>query len=259
MLIDRMIDSRQQRVRGGLRRGVGFSMWLARFVFFSGGRRHTRLTCDWSSDVCSSDLLSSGRAPRRCCRLCASARRAARSCGACRTRRSRTSTRRSSSASISRGAWAAPSWNLPRSSRLDRKSTRLNSSHMSISYAVFCLRRRPPGSTLFPYTTLFRSAELWARAEALLPTLRQRAPRCEELRRLPDETIADFHEAELFRIHQPRRVGGAELEFAAVVTFRSEEHTSELQSHVNLVCRLLLETASTGIYTLSLHDALPIC
>ena len=46
---------------------------------------------------------------------------------------------------------------------LDRKSTRLNSSHMSISYAVFCLKkiflmiRRPPRSTLFPYTTLFRS------------------------------------------------------------------------------------------------------
>src|SRR5205823_13927866 len=64
-----------------------------------------------------------------------------------------------------------------------------------------------------------RYAELWARAEALLPKLRSRAPRCEELRRLPEETIAEFHEAELFRIHQPRRIGGAELEFAAVVTF----------------------------------------
>ena len=45
---------------------------------------------------------------------------------------------------------------------------------------------------------------------------------------------------------------------------RSEEHTSELQSHHDLVCRLLLEknffndTATTEIYTLSLHDALPI-
>src|SRR5574344_2104577 len=49
----------------------------------------------------------------------------------------------------------------------DRKSTRLNSSHQIISYAVFCLKkkniffflmiRRPPRSTLFPYTTLFRS------------------------------------------------------------------------------------------------------
>src|SRR6267143_1217295 len=61
---------------------------------------------------------------------------------------------------------------------VDRKSTRLNSSHSSISYAVFCLKkkkkikkiffffffflmiRRPPRSTLFPYTTLFRSPRL---------------------------------------------------------------------------------------------------
>src|SRR5437899_1409800 len=40
---------------------------------------------------------------------------------------------------------------------------------------------------------------------------------------------------------------------------RSEEHTSELQSLRHLVCRLLLDTHSTVIYTLSLHDALPIC
>ena len=61
--------------------------------------------------------------------------------------------------------------------------------------------------------------ELWQRAQALLPRLRERAARCEELRRLPDETLRDFHDAELFRIHQPKRVGGAELEFAAVVTY----------------------------------------
>src|SRR5690606_7684474 len=43
---------------------------------------------------------------------------------------------------------------------VDRKSTRLNSSHVKISYAVVCLSLlpRPPVSTLFPYTTLFRSA-----------------------------------------------------------------------------------------------------
>src|SRR5690606_9237542 len=39
----------------------------------------------------------------------------------------------------------------------DRKSTRLNSSHVKISYAVFCLIPDPPRPTLFPYTTLFRS------------------------------------------------------------------------------------------------------
>jgi 3-hydroxy-9,10-secoandrosta-1,3,5(10)-triene-9,17-dione monooxygenase len=59
----------------------------------------------------------------------------------------------------------------------------------------------------------------WEKAEALLPRLRERAARCEELRRLPEETLRDFHDAKLFRIHQPKRVGGAELEFAAVVTY----------------------------------------
>jgi len=68
-------------------------------------------------------------------------------------------------------------------------------------------------------TGIDRHAELWARAEALLPHLRERAARTEELRQLPEETLRDFHDAELFRIHQPRRYGGAELEFAAVVTF----------------------------------------
>jgi 3-hydroxy-9,10-secoandrosta-1,3,5(10)-triene-9,17-dione monooxygenase len=61
--------------------------------------------------------------------------------------------------------------------------------------------------------------DLWQKAEALLPKLKERAPKCEELRRLPDATLRDFHDAQLFRIHQPKRVGGAELEFAAVVTY----------------------------------------
>ncbi len=61
--------------------------------------------------------------------------------------------------------------------------------------------------------------ELWGRAEQLLPVLRERAAGCEELRRMPDETLRDFHDSGLFRMQQPRRVGGSELEFAAVVTF----------------------------------------
>src|SRR5471030_1005951 len=186
----------------------------------------------------------------------------------------------------------------------DRKSTRLNSSHLGISYAVFCLKqkklalcrvraglmsvlldqrpslltlrqrlsffflmiRRPPRSTLFPYTTLFRSQVDPGKD---LGELRSPAPRGQVQRQ------------------------------------RSEEHTSELQSLRHLVCRLLLEkkkngvggalrrndrapetarrgsagqpgigagtacaktlaffffndTATTEIYTLSLHDALPI-
>ena len=51
-----------------------------------------------------------------------------------------------------------------------------------------------------------------ARARALLPTLRQRAAAAEQLRRMPDETIADFQEAGLFRALQPERWGGYELD-----------------------------------------------
>jgi 3-hydroxy-9,10-secoandrosta-1,3,5(10)-triene-9,17-dione monooxygenase len=61
-----------------------------------------------------------------------------------------------------------------------------------------------------------RFAELRARAEALVPVLRERAPRAEELRRLPDETIADLHKSGLFRILQPARVGGSELPYRAL-------------------------------------------
>jgi 3-hydroxy-9,10-secoandrosta-1,3,5(10)-triene-9,17-dione monooxygenase len=64
-----------------------------------------------------------------------------------------------------------------------------------------------------------RHKELWEKAEALLPVLRERAPECEELRRIPEETLRDFHDAKLFRIQQPKRVGGAELEFVAIVHF----------------------------------------
>src|SRR3984893_14564792 len=61
-----------------------------------------------------------------------------------------------------------------------------------------------------------RFEELLARAEALIPVLRERAPRAEQLRRLPDETIADLHASGLFRMLQPTRVGGSELPFRAI-------------------------------------------
>src|SRR5690348_17831562 len=69
--------------------------------------------------------------------------------------------------------------------------------------------RRPPRPTLFPYTTLFRSAEL---------------------RRFPRRSA-----------ERPGVGGGVDLA-------RSEEHTSELQSPVHLVCRLLLEKKKTTDY-----------
>src|SRR5215831_12551107 len=51
-----------------------------------------------------------------------------------------------------------------------------------------------------------------ARVRSLLPALRERADRAEQLRRLPDETFADFQEAGLFRCLQPKRYGGYELD-----------------------------------------------
>src|SRR6266851_1392330 len=61
-----------------------------------------------------------------------------------------------------------------------------------------------------------RFEDLLARAEALIPVLRDRAPQAEQLRRLPDETIADLHASGLFRMLQPARVGGSELPYRAL-------------------------------------------
>ena len=60
-------------------------------------------------------------------------------------------------------------------------------------------------------------AVMIGRAEALIPQLRDRAARTEELRRLPPETERDLHDAGLFRIVQPKRVGGAEFDYVALV------------------------------------------
>src|SRR5690348_16559603 len=54
-------------------------------------------------------------------------------------------------------------------------------------------------------------------ANALIPQLRDRAARTEELRRLPPETERDLHESGLFRIVQPKRVGGSELDYVALI------------------------------------------
>lgn len=60
-------------------------------------------------------------------------------------------------------------------------------------------------------------AAMIANARALLPQLRERAARTEELRHLPPETEKDLHDAGLFRTLQPKRVGGAELDYVALV------------------------------------------
>lgn len=59
---------------------------------------------------------------------------------------------------------------------------------------------------------------LHERAEALVPVLKSRAARCEELRRMPEETVRDLHDTGLFRFVQPKRVGGSELGFSSLVT-----------------------------------------
>src|SRR2546422_4591781 len=86
--------------------------------------------------------------------------------------------------------------------------------------------RRPPRSTLFPYTTLFRSTRvLWLRH--VLEDVRDLSKRAEQPGGVPVplDTTALRQRAELI----DARIG------------RSEEHTSELQSRLHLVCRLLLE------------------
>src|SRR5262245_10437992 len=144
------------------------------------------------------------------------------------------------------------------SSPSDRKSTRLNSSHLGISYAVFCLVRRPPMSTLFPYTTLFRSRLNALRGRQGVEHIARQHVRLLDVlnvdhraRAADSDRFLDAADAHLgVHVGSETRV---QLE-----PFRSEEHTSELQSLRHLVCRLLLGTAPTHVYTLSLHDALPI-
>jgi 3-hydroxy-9,10-secoandrosta-1,3,5(10)-triene-9,17-dione monooxygenase len=60
-------------------------------------------------------------------------------------------------------------------------------------------------------------AAMIARAKGLVPRFRERASRTEELRRLPPETERDLHEAGLFRVVQPKRVGGSEFDYVALV------------------------------------------
>src|SRR5260370_22232669 len=78
--------------------------------------------------------------------------------------------------------------------------------------------RRPPRSTLFPYTTLFRSL--------FVARLQENAP-------------AVFRHFHIVKLPEYRR---------------SEEHTSELQSHLNLVCRLLLEKKKSAKHTWTLRS-----
>src|SRR5688572_32163402 len=83
------------------------------FFFFSSRRRHTRFDCDWSSDVCSSDLARPplGGEPE----------------------------------AEPEHDWEGKGIRIAGRGVRDRKSTRLNSSHSQISYAVFCLKKKTRG------------------------------------------------------------------------------------------------------------------
>src|ERR1051326_325471 len=92
--------------------------------------------------------------------------------------------------------------------------------------SFFLMIRRPPRSTLFPYTTLFRST-----------------------------SCAFAQDVELATVNL-----GLYQYDGVLPEIRSEEHTSELQSHsfISYAVFFFNDTATTEIYTLSLHDALPI-
>src|SRR5690348_17824238 len=97
--------------------------------------------------------------------------------------------------------------------------------------------RRPPRSTLFPYTTLFRSYDFGLKVAVV------------GLQHLPKSARLHYERGVLLSfIDQPddaRRDLKLASELAPETTIRSEEHTSELQSPVHLVCRLLLEKKKT--------------
>src|SRR5256885_3280905 len=101
--------------------------------FFSSRRRHTRLQGDWSSDVCSSDLVQrpQRRLGQRDHHLGADLGRLHRQCLAAHRR------------------GGSPRTDLVVLSSVDRKSTRLNSSHLVISYAVFCLKKKKKTDNAF--------------------------------------------------------------------------------------------------------------
>src|SRR3989442_5081336 len=96
--------------------------------------------------------------------------------------------------------------------------------------------RRPPRSTLFPYTTLFRSP-------ASSRPVDVRENRAEATDRCPHSSIGAGHEEQA--------LGDVAAYRGEQALRRSEEHTSELQSRPHLVCRLLLEKKTSLIMTQS--------
>src|SRR3970282_1745880 len=141
----------------------------------------------------------------------------------------------------------------------DRKSTRLNSSHITISYAVFCLKKKKKICSVMRRAWWMPHALAWEEVHHT----RVRVTRCIRrvtISRHPATSILCFFfndtattEIYTLSLHDalpisilplPLRSLGVKLislSKGGPILFRSEEHTSELQSHHDLVCRLLLE------------------
>src|SRR3712207_7949328 len=107
---------------------------------------------------------------------------------------------------------------------------------MSNLFFFFLMIRRPPRSTLFPYTTLFRSSGV-ASAERVFDLLDS------------DEQSADPAAPEAVTVSRGR-VAFEHVSFRYRPDKRSEEHTSELQSRQYLVCRLLLDKIKSRQHTI---------
>src|SRR5260370_22869245 len=97
-------------------------------------------------------------------------------------------------------------------------------------FFFFLMIRRPPRSTLFPYTTLFRSSsDCWLQLASMKSELLVNAGQHTALNTFPGLALTARH------------ITRERIQRSVLTCVRSEEHTSELQSHLNLVCRLLLE------------------
>src|SRR5207249_344831 len=188
---------------------------------------------------------------------------------------SRCSAARSSRSWVHRGpgkprsSTSCPASTSPR----DRKSTRLNSSHVSNSYAVFCLKKKRhlfgardrtrPGHPLlgtgssdahrphqaFVYLSFFFSKHGVRRVLHSFPT-----------RRSSDLVDLEVQRGQVVAIVGPSGAGKTTLVDLLPRFYeptRSEEHTSELQSRFELVCRLLLEKKKTSVRRSRSHAARP--
>src|SRR5690349_11907352 len=160
----------------------------------------------------------------------------------CRTSRMATSV--AAEASVAQAAPATPRPNVKMSTASrDRKSTRLNSSHVEISYAVFCLNHA--AHTQLYTLSLHDALPIYAGGQ----TAERRGPRRAKGTLFQEEPVA------LLQNEQDGDLGGCRSECGPSGSRdseaqckdehgieRSEEHTSELQSRRDLVCRLLLES-----------------